>query len=145
MAGRARICYTLVMTISSPVLLVVEDELPLLEAVVLEANKVGVQAVSARSVPEAVGMLNQIPSIDAVWVDHFLPEHLGLELVHYMRKQARWKSTPIFLVTNAVEPEIVNQYLKAGVAGYYTKMLSSLQEILLDIKTRLALSASGQS
>lgn len=87
-------------------------------------------------------MLKDIPSIDAVWVDHFLPEHIGLELVTYMRQDPHWKSTPIFLVTNAIEPEIINKYMKAGIQGYFIKMLSGLEEILLGIKNQLATPSS---
>ncbi len=122
---------------SVPVLLVIEDELPLLEAIVVKARQNGFEVVSGRSVAEGIEMLKSISSVDAVWVDHFLPDQIGLELVKFMRKDKRWKTTPIFLVTNAVEPEIVNQYLKADVQGYYTKVLMSLQDIVFDIKARL--------
>lgn len=106
------------MAISTPVLLVVEDELPLLESIIVKARQAGFEGVSARSVLEAKEFLKDIPAIDAVWLDHFLPEQLGLELVKFMRHDPKWKTTPIFLVTNAVEPEIVNQYMKAGINGY---------------------------
>ena len=131
--------YTICMAISMsvPVLLVIEDELPLLEAIVVKARQNGFEVVSGRSVAEGIEMLKSISSVDAVWVDHFLPDQIGLELVKFMRKDKRWKTTPIFLVTNAVEPEIVNQYLKADVQGYYTKVLMSLQDIVFDIKARL--------
>ena len=124
-------------SMSVPVLLVIEDELPLLEAIVVKARQNGFEVVSGRSVAEGIEMLKSISSVDAVWVDHFLPDQIGLELVKFMRKDKRWKTTPIFLVTNAVEPEIVNQYLKADVQGYYTKVLMSLQDIVFDIKARL--------
>jgi two-component system, chemotaxis family, chemotaxis protein CheY len=126
------------MTITTPVILIVEDELPLLEAIVLKARMAGFEAVSARGVAEAKEFLNSIPSIDVVWLDHFLPEQVGLELVKFMRQDPKWKTTPIFLVTNAVEPEIVNQYMKAGINGYYTKILVGLHDVLRDIKSRLA-------
>lgn len=130
------------MTIAIPVILVVEDEMPLLQAIVLEAEKVGLQTVSTRSVTEAISMLGQVPTIDAVWLDHFVPEGTGLELVKFMRKDPQWKSTPIFLVTNVIDPKTVNQYMRAGIQGYYTKMLSSVHDTLTDIKTRLSLSAN---
>ena len=119
------------------VLLIVEDELPLLEAIILKARSQGFEPVSARSVNEAKEMLNNIPSIDAVWVDHFLPEANGIELVKYMKHDQRFKNIPIFLVSNVVEPDIVNDYMKSGIAGYYTKVLISLQDTMRDIKSRL--------
>ena len=126
------------MAITIPVLLIVEDELPLLESIITKARQVGFEAVSARSVTEAKEFLQDISSIDAVWLDHFLPEEEGLELVKFMRQDPKWKTTPIFLVTNAVEPEIINQYMKAGITGYYTKVLIGLQDTLRDIKSRLS-------
>lgn len=130
------------MAISLPVILVIEDELPLLQAIVLKAGQLGFEVVSGRSVVEAIDMLKNIPSIDVVWIDHFLPGQLGIELVKFMRSDPKWKTTPIFLVTNVVEPEIVNLYLKAGIQGYYTKILISLQDALLDIKSRIT--STGQ-
>ena len=82
------------MSITTLVLLIVEDELPLLEAIVIKARGLGFEVVSTRSVSEAIEMLSIVPSIDAVWVDHFLPDQTGLELVKYMRKSPKWKETP---------------------------------------------------
>lgn len=126
------------MSISTPVLLVVEDELPLLESIITKARLAGFEVVSARGVAEAEEFLKDIPSIDAVWLDHFLPDHLGLELVKFMRHEPKWKTTPIYLVTNVVEPGVVNQYMKAGISGYYTKILVKLGDVMRDIRSRLA-------
>ena len=73
--------YTICMAISMsvPVLLVIEDELPLLEAIVVKARQNGFEVVSGRSVAEGIEMLKSISSVDAVWVDHFLPDQIGLE------------------------------------------------------------------
>lgn len=125
------------MSITTLVLLIVEDELPLLEAIIIKARGLGFEVVSTRSVSEAIEMLSNIPSIDAVWLDHFLPDQTGLDLVKFMRNDLKWKTTPIFLVTNVAESAIINQYMKEGIQGYYTKVLIGPQDALRDIKNRL--------
>lgn len=125
------------MALSTPVLLIVEDELPLLQAIALQAERAGFTTITARTVPEAAGILKDASRIDVVWVDHFLAEHFGVELVQAMRHDKRWKTIPIFLVSNVIEPDIIQQYLKVGIQGYYAKMLMSVQDILTDIQNKM--------
>ena len=118
---------------SKKVILVIEDELPLLEAIVAKGDRAGFEMISARSIAEGKRFLKDVEHVDAVWIDHFLPGGLGLELVQAMRAHPDWKSIPVFLVTNAIEPDIINKYLKAGIQQYYTKVMSSLDDIFASI------------
>lgn len=125
------------MAIRTPVLLVVEDELALLESIVFKANALGIEPVSTRTAEEAKRMFSEIPIIDGVWVDHFLPGGNGVELVEYIRVKLGRTDTKIFLVTNAVEPDIINEYIKHNIQGYFPKMLSDLDSILTKIRSKL--------
>lgn len=122
------------MAFTKPILLVVEDELPLLQAILHKASGIGFDVVTARSVDEAIHYLTDLATIDAIWVDHFLPAKEGIELLRHLRRDSRWNATPVFLVTNVIEADIVNEYIKLGISGYYTKMLMSLDDIVTKIR-----------
>lgn len=44
-------------------------------------------------------------------------------------KHEEWRNIPVFLVTNAVEPEIINWYLRAGVKQHFPKMTAKPEQI----------------
>ncbi len=122
------------MEASRRTLLIVEDELPLLELIVRECERNNIDAVSARTVSEAQDFLDKLDRLDGVWLDHFLPSVNGSELLKHIRQHSAHKDTAVFLVTNAVEPEIVNEYLKLGITAYFPKALTTVKQILTDIE-----------
>ncbi len=128
-------------TFGSPkTLLIVEDELLYLGLVVEHCKKLGIETVSARTVDEAVALLTDLKTIDlvpkivdAVWLDHFLPEKNGNELMQVLLKDELWKNIPVFLVSNAVEPEITNWYMRAGVRQCFAKLTTPPERILTNL------------
>lgn len=117
-------------------LLVLEDELLYLELVVLHCQKIGFEIISARTVDEALALLEDLKtvdltpkSVDAIWLDHFLPEKNGNEFVTEIFKHEEWRNIPIFLVSNAVEPDIINWYLRAGIKQHFPKMTAKPEQI----------------
>jgi response regulator of citrate/malate metabolism len=128
-----------------PVLLIVEDELPVLERIVELVQQSGMEAVSTRSVEEAKGMFAELPAIDGVWIDHFLPNGRGIELVEYIRRTLKRPEVKIFLVSNAIEPQIVNEYIRQGIQGYYPKLLSRLEATVRKVRTKMWPAAYGRT
>lgn len=113
-----------------PVILIVEDDEPLLEAVSTKLTNAGLKPLATRSVDQALDFLKNIPQVDAIWVDHYLPEKTGDELVKSLRKDPKYAQTPIFLVTNSVSPEIINHYIGYGITQYFLKVVSPLETII---------------
>ena len=111
-------------------ILIVEDEELLAEAVKIKLERSGYKVLSARTVDQAWDYLHDIGHIDVVWLDHFLPGKTGDVLVAAIRRDEALKNTPVYLVTNSINPEIVNKYLKLGIKQYYTKALTSLEKIV---------------
>jgi DNA-binding response OmpR family regulator len=69
-------------------ILVLEDEILYLHLIVAACERVGFEPISARTVDEAVALMEELQTVDlnplvvdAVWIDHFLPEKNGIELV----------------------------------------------------------------
>lgn len=117
----------------SRVILILEDDEPLLEAVTAKLQQNAFQTVSTRSVDQAISFLQTIEHVDAVWLDHYLPGKNGEEFLQFLRDDPKWKDLPVFLITNSISPDVVNRYLKLGVTQYFTKMLTSLDQIITSI------------
>jgi PleD family two-component response regulator len=117
------------------VVLVVEDERPILEAIVTKLNLEGFDPVSSTSVDQAINMLQDVKKVDAVWLDHYLPERLGTELVQFMKKpDSPYKNIPIFLVSNTASADRIYDYIHLGVEKYFVKADRRLDDIIADIK-----------
>lgn len=124
------------------VILVVEDERPLLEAVKLKLESSGFSVVSARSVKEALNHLKDVEKIDAVWLDHYLlGQEDGLDFVVECKKEDSWcKDIPIFVVSNTASPDKVQAYLKLGVNKYFVKAEKRLDDIINEMLKELKIS-----
>lgn len=126
-------------TLNSKVILVVEDERPLAEAIKTKLVISGCDVVTARTVEQALGYLKESVKIDAVWLDHYLlGKENGLDFVAKIKEDgSQWKEIPIFVVSNTVSPEKVQTYLRLGANKFYTKANYRLDQIIGDIKDYL--------
>ena len=122
------------------IVLVVEDERPLLEAIKIKLENNSIEAVTARSVTQALAYLEDLPKIDAIWLDHYLlGDQSGLELVATIKKaDSPWKSIPIFVVSNTASNDKVSSYIQFGVEKYFIKSNYRLDMIISEIKEVLA-------
>ena len=116
-------------------ILVVEDEELLINAIRKKLEVYGYDIVSARSVIQAVGYLEDLEKIDLVWLDHYLlGAENGLDLVVKMKAEnSKWKEIPIFVVSNTATHDKVKGYLHLGVEKFYVKSDYKLDEIINDI------------
>lgn len=117
------------------VVLVVEDEQPLLSAIKIKLEKSGFQVVSSRSVEGALKILEDEVKVDVIWLDHYLiGEENGLDLVAKLKDdKSPWKKLPIFVVSNTATADKVNSYIRFGIEKYFTKSDYRLEEIIADI------------
>lgn len=120
-------------------ILVVEDEELLAEAIKLKLQQSGFKVLGARTVDQAWDYLNEIGPVSAVWLDHFLPEKNGDVLVDAMKHDPRFAAIPIFLVTNTIEPKVINKYIRLGIAQYYVKVITKLENIIHMVEAELQL------
>jgi len=118
--------------------LVVEDETPLLRAIKIKLEANGFNVLTAKTVKQAIDYLDEVGGVDAVWLDHYLiGKETGLDLAAYLKKHKKYKTLPIFVVSNTASPEKIDAYFKIPVAKYYIKANSRLSEIIQDIKNIL--------
>ena len=119
--------------------MVMEDEMPLQEAISKKMEISGFSVVTARSVDQAMHYLEELEKIDVIWLDHYLlGKENGLDFVSKVKGEgSKWKNIPIFVVSNTASPEKVGAYVSLGVHKYYTKADYQLEEIIKDIKSYL--------
>jgi DNA-binding response OmpR family regulator len=119
-------------------LLLIEDERPLVEAIELKLKKYNFDIVTARTCEQAIGYLDDVKKIDAVWLDHYLlGEATGLDFIEEVKNKAKWKRIPIFVVSNTGSSSKRRVYLRLGAVKYYVKSDHRLEAIVKDIEKYL--------
>ena len=121
------------------VILVIEDERPLVKVIGAKLEKNGFDVVTARTVQQGLLFLDDLDSIDAVWLDHYLlGEETGLDFVRKVKcAGSKWTKLPIFVVSNTASSTNVQTYKKLGVTNYSVKAEHRLDEITGDVKSFL--------
>ena len=121
---------------SSPRILVVDDEPDLRELLEITLLKMGLDVDSAATVREARALLGQKP-YELVLTDMRLPDGLGLELVREVA--ANHRSTPIAVITAYGSAENAVVALKAGAFDYVSKPVV-LEDLRALVRSALKLS-----
>lgn len=122
------------------IILVLEDERPLLQAIRIKLEKSGFEVVSSRNVDQAKIYINELPKVDVIWLDHYLiGKGDGLDFIAWCKEGVNNKCNqiPIFVVSNTVSSDKVASYIKLGATKYYVKSNHKLDEIVQEIHKSL--------
>jgi CheY-like chemotaxis protein len=116
-------------------ILVVEDERPLLDAIRLKFEKNNIEVVTARSMEQAMAYITDGVKIDAIWLDHYLlGRATGLDFVAKLKGNEKYRSIPVFVVSNSSTHDKQQTYLRLGVNKYYVKADHRLDELIKEVK-----------
>jgi response regulator RpfG family c-di-GMP phosphodiesterase len=117
----------------SKVILVIEDEIPLIKAIMRKIEDSGLEAISARTAKQALDLIEEL-EIDGIWLDHYLlGEKDGLEFLAELKEKRKDLNIPIFVVSNTASDQKVSTYIAFGIEKYYIKSDYKLSEIVNDI------------
>ncbi len=121
---------------TKPTVLVVEDDKSLATAIIKKLEVSGIHSLQAASVEEAMDHLEKHETIAAIWLDHYLVGNQdGLDLVSTLKAEdSKFKSLPIFVISNTATQDKVQSYLHLGVAKYFVKANCRLEDIISDVK-----------
>lgn len=114
-------------------ILIVEDEIPLLNAIRTKLENEDIYTLTARSVEQAIDYIEST-EVDLIWLDHYLlGKEDGLDLVQKIKENDKYKKIPIFVVSNTASNNKFQTYLSLGVEKYYVKSNCKLDDIISDI------------
>ena len=98
----------------------------------------GFDVLSARSVEQAMGYMQDVAGIKVIWLDHYLlGKESGLDFIATLKNNNEWKHIPVFVVSNTATADKVQSYLQLGAEKYYTKSDYRLEQIIADIQSFL--------
>ena len=117
-------------------ILVIEDERPLVAVIQTKLESSNFIVTTARTVEQGLHYLDDIPNIDAIWLDHYLlGEKTGLDFVAKLKNErSKWRHIPIFVVSNTASSTNVQTYMRLGVDMYCVKAEHRLDQIVQDIR-----------
>ena len=115
--------------------MVIEDEEVLLEAISQKLTKYGFRTVTCISATQALNYLKDLQSLpDIIWLDYYLEDMNGAEFIDKVNENPNWKKIPVVVVSNSASPQKVQNMLAKGAKKYLIKAdykLKDIVEILL--------------
>jgi two-component system, chemotaxis family, chemotaxis protein CheY len=84
-------------------------------------REIGMEVLEAVNGLEALEQIKQNPDVELMLVDWNMPEMNGLELVQAVRRDTRFASLPLMMVTTETEMAQVIRALDAGAQEYVMK------------------------
>jgi DNA-binding response OmpR family regulator len=117
-------------------ILVIEDERPLTKVIVDKLEHAGFDVLTARTVDQGLEYMEEVVTIDAVWLDHYLfGDKTGLDFVARLKSvDSKWREVPIFVVSNTASKDNLRSYIRLGVNKYSVKADHRLDDMTKDIK-----------
>jgi DNA-binding NtrC family response regulator len=122
--------------LAHPVLLVVDDELPVLRVIERLAGKAGFEVLTCSSGTEALRVLGRKPA-DLAMVDLRMPDVNGLDLLRQIRIAV--PSCQVILMTGYAAVDSAIEAIKLGAREYLTKPFDfdRLREVLVEIRLEI--------
>ncbi|MCD4762234.1 response regulator [bacterium] len=120
-------------------ILIIEDEVAMLRALVEKFEKEGFNALSAQDGEEGYEVaMKENP--DFLIIDIIMPKMDGITLMKKIREDEKWGlEVPIIMLTNLSDPESVSEAAKYKVYDFLVKTDWRLNDVVKLVKERLEL------
>jgi len=106
-------------------ILLIDDDNRNIFAVKTMLEDRGFQVLAAESAQDGIMRLEENPDVDLVLMDIMMPGMDGLEATRIIRKNKKFKSTPVVALTAKAMKEDQERCLQAGLSDYITKPVDS--------------------
>lgn len=114
-----------------PLIMVIEDEKLLLEAITKKLEMSGVKVQPYMNAEDAIGVFAKgSPIPDAIWLDYHLEGITGLEFVERVKHNSEYKKIPVMVVSNSASEEKIEGMLSLGVDKYMLKAKHRLEDLV---------------
>lgn len=125
-------------TIKNKIILVVEDEKPMLEVLVESFAGEGIIVLGATDGEEGLKRaLEEHP--DLILLDIVLPKMDGITMLKKLRTDNWGKDVPVIILSNLSNIETIAQALEGGVYDFLVKTDWKLKDLVEKVKERLEL------
>ena len=121
------------MTKHHKLIIVIEDETPLQDALTDALTFEGYKVLSAFNGEEGLALIKKNKP-DLVLLDIMMPVMNGMDVLKEMRSTPEYATTPVLLLTNINSVELIAQGMEYDIAGYIIKSDWSLEKLKADIK-----------
>lgn len=108
--------------------LIVEDDLPTVDALAFKLNQKGIPASTALNGEEAIARLKR-EHYDLVLLDILLPKKSGFDVIEEVRHNGQSKDAKIIMVTNLGQEENVKKAMALGANEYIVKANVSINDL----------------
>lgn len=113
------------------VVLVVEDEVLLLEAIGMKLHDEGLKSKLCSSGQEALDYLSKTAKLPMlIWLDYHLTDMDGLEFMTKVKDVKKWEEIPVIVVSNSASKEKIHSVMLLGAKKYIVKAESKLKDII---------------
>lgn len=121
-------------------ILIIEDDLPVLNALVDKLTREGYAVLQAKDGEEGF-MIAKRDHPDLILLDIIMPKMDGLAMMKKLREESSWgRSVPIILLTNlSPDDEKINKSITEDEPAYYlVKTNFSINDVVEKVKERLS-------
>lgn len=118
-------------------ILVVEDEVPMLEAITNKLKNEGFNVLSAKDGEEGYNIAKE-EKPDLLMLDIIMPKLDGMGLLKKIRAEKNWGAdVPIIMLSNLSDPEMVSEAAGFGVFDFLVKTDWRLDDVVVLIRQKL--------
>lgn len=122
------------MSDSAKKILIIEDEFFIRDLYERYLTKNGYQVITAVDGEDGVNKAKS-QAVDLILLDIMMPKKTGLEVLHELRNSENFaKSTPIYMLTNVGQENIIKDVFKIGADGYLLKSKMLPKQIVEEIQ-----------
>ena len=122
---------------SRKTVLIIEDDVFLQKAYDVKFEKEGIELLIASDGDQALAMLAKDPP-DLILLDIMLPGISGFDVLEQIRKNDRWKSVPVLILSTLGQAEDIEKGKKLGVKEYIIKANAKINEVIELVRKYLA-------
>lgn len=115
-------------------ILVIEDDIPILEATTIKLEEEGFKVEQAVDGIIGLEYLKKRGPFDAILLDLRMPKGDGFKFLEDKAKDPSISGVPVVVFTNLGQVDYLNRSLGLGVKGYLIKAHHSLSEIIEEVK-----------
>lgn len=122
--------------------LLIEDDPFIKQMYCSKIEELGLNVLTASGGDEVRDILSK-NEIDLILLDLVLPNISGFDILQGLKKDTKWKNTPVIVLSNLSSQADVNQAFELGVVDYIVKSNYTPAEVMRTIQKHLPISTNA--